>query len=380
MLELGVTDCLSYPGDLNLLEIRLNSSYNKQLVMLELNLNVDFWNSVNKSIKSIISDINGSDFYKKVVKQVMKLTKSDYGSILLVDKGKINYTYSWDGENWLEDTKPDVEFSENIYKLQLDDFYIYLDEEELKIQSNFPYTFREARTKSYLNFPIHSKDGSLIGLLEMYKAETKYDTSIHPIMANVVLQTLPFDTKIKQTETPGNVKQGDNGEIHSDDTFLSIVDKAPISIFIVQNDVIGFVNNTACELLGYGKRDLIGKEFSGICSNKLTNNFSQDTDPNLNKSELVNLNLNKKNGKALPLHGKMNFITFKNENALLISGLEKIEITKPQEESEDSSGEALRLSAAVSSLRSAVTITDMDRKIIYVNPAHKTHSAMIPTS
>jgi len=372
VLELGVTDCIHYPSEINFLEIRLKNSYNRQSAILELNTNVDFWNTVNKSIKSIISDLNSNTFNKKIVKQVMKVTKSDYGSILLLKDGKINYSYSWDGKEWLENTSPEIEFSEKIYNLQLDEYFILLNDKDLKIQSNFPYTFKGTNIRSYLNFPIYDKNKNLIGILESYKVNSEYDENIHPLMVKIILDTLPFDInildkvnaeEIKQTQIPAEAKH--------DDLYLNVVDRSPVSMFIVQNDTVVFVNKKACDLLGYNKKDLISKKFSNICTNKLTNNLYQDTDPNLNKTGLVNLYLKKKSGEPLTLNGTMNFMSYMSENAILITGLEPAQVSKKVDEDDDSSGEALRLAAAVNSLKSAVTITDMDRKIIYVNPAHK---------
>ncbi|MGI9533851.1 MAG: PAS domain S-box protein [Thermodesulfobacteriota bacterium] len=371
ILKLGVTDCIHFPSEINFLEIRIKNSFNRQSSILELNTNIYFWNSINKSLKSIISDLNSSAFYKKVVKQAIRLTKSDFGSILMLKDGKINYVYSYDGNDWNENSDPEIEFSENIYNLQLDDNFIIFDEEELKIQSKFPFTFRESKISAYMNFPIYSKNKKLIGILETYKASSKYDDSTRPLMVKIILETLPFEKNKPGDEIPKADKQKNKElKIIHDDNYLSVVDNAPITIFIVLNDIISFVNKTACDLLGYTKKDLLNTNFANICSNKMINNLSQDTDPKLNKTGLVNLYLKKKDDDSLPLRGSMKFINYMNQNALLITGIEPIEKTK-KDIADDTSGEILRLAAAVNSLRSAVTITDMDRKIIYVNPAHK---------
>ena len=65
----------------------------------------------------------------------------------------------------------------------------------------------------------------------------------------------------------------------------------------------------------------------------------------------------------------MSFITFMNSNAILLICSEKQ--SRKKEARQSGSSEALRLAAAVNSLKSAVTITDMERNIAYVNPAHK---------
>ncbi|MGI9554045.1 MAG: PAS domain-containing protein, partial [Thermodesulfobacteriota bacterium] len=272
MLEVGVTDCIHYPDEINFLKIRINNSYDRQFALLKLNTNIDFWNSINKSIKSIISDLNSNTFYKKIVKQAISLTKSDLGSILILNDGEINYTYSYDGKDWFENDKPDIEFSEKIYNLQIDDNFFIFDEEELKIQSKFPFTFRDTKISSYMNFPIFSKNKSLIGILETYKVNSKYDDSVHPLMVKIVLETVPFEKNKPDIEVPEAVnKKSKTVGINKDDNYLSVVDKAPITIFIVQNDIINFVNKTACDLLGYSKKDLLNTNFTDICSNKLTN-------------------------------------------------------------------------------------------------------------
>ncbi len=364
-LQNGATDCIKYPDEIKFLDIRLNNSYARQFSMLELNTNLDFWSTINKAVKSIIKDLYGKAFYKRLLKQSINITKSDYGSLVMFEDKIPAYSLAWDGNSWLEDDSPEIEFSANLYNLQLSDNFIFLEDDDLLNQSNFPFVFRQFSLMSYLNFPIYNKNKEMIGFLELYKTSNKFDASLHTTLVKIVLESLPFE-KISWKDNRDKQSQV---EVRYDDNYLSIVDNTPLPILIIKNDIISYVNKATCGILGYEKRDLINIEFVKISPSPLKRSNLNDDDSDPNAIGLISLDLQKKNGDIISLNGDMSFITFMNSNAILLICSEK-QNRKMEPEHSDSS-EALRLAAAVNSLKSAVTITDMERKIAYVNPAHK---------
>ena len=364
-LQNGATDCIKYPDEIKFLDIRLNNSYAKQFSMLELNTNLDFWSTINKAIKSIIKDLYGKAFYKRLLKQSINITKSDFGSLVMFEDKIPAYTLAWDGNSWLENDLPEFEFSSKLYNLKLSDNFIFIEDDELLNQSNFPFVFRQFSLMSYLNFPIFNKNKEMIGFLELYKTSNKFDASLHTTIIKIVLESLPFE-KISWKDTQDKQSQV---EIRYDDNYLSIVDNTPLPILIIKNDIISYVNKATYRILGYEKRDLINVEFAKISPSPLKRSNLNDDYSDPNTIGLISLDLQKKNGDIISLDGDMSFITFMNSNAILLICSEK-QSRKMEAEHSDSS-EALRLAAAVNSLKSAVTITDMQRNIAYVNPAHK---------
>lgn len=365
-LENGATDCIKYPEEIQFLDIRINNSYSSQFSMLELNTNLEFWNTINKAVKSIIKDLYGKTFFKRLLKQSINITKGDFGSIVMLDNEKPAYTFSWDGNKWIEDDNPEFEFSTKLYKLKLHDYCVFMEDDELLTQSEMPFVFRQSTLRSYINFPIYNKKKEIIGFLELYKTSSRFDASLHTTLINIILESLPFD-KISWQETP---EKKTDVEIRYDDNYLSIVDNTPLPIIIIKNDLICFVNKATSTILGYEKKELINVEFSSITPSPLNSRKLNEDDSDPNAIGLIELNLLKKNGNTVTFEGDMSFITFMNSNAILLICKEAPDEQKVGSSSRGSS-EALRLAAAVKSLKSAVTITDMDRNIVYVNPAHK---------
>jgi len=366
VLESGATDCIKYPEEIKFLDIRLNNSYTRQLSLLELNTNLEFWNTTNKAIKSIIKDLYGSTFFKRLLKQAINITKSDFGSLVMFENNKPAYSLSWNGNDWTEKDNPDIEFSTKIYDLQLNDYCIYMEDDELLNQSNLPFVFKQFTLRSYLNFPIYNKKKDLIGFLELYKTSSKFDASLHPALIKIILESLPFD---KITWKKDEKKQSEV-EIRYDDNYLSIVDNIPLPIIIIKNDLVSFVNKAAAETLGYKKRELININFSKLSSSPLKRSKINENDSDPDAIGAILLDFQTKKGDSISLECDMSFITYMNSNAIMLICNEPQKQQKEIAKSSDPS-EALRLAAAVNSLKSAVTITDMDRNIVYVNPAHK---------
>ena len=365
-LQNGATDCIKYPDEINFLDIRLNNSYSRQFSMLELNTNLEFWNTINKAVKSIIKDLYGKAFYKRLLKQSINITKSDFGALVMIEGEKPAYSIAWDGSNWVEEDQPGFEFSRNLFDLQLNDNCIFMEDDEILNQSNLPFVFRQSTLRSYLNFPFYNKNREMIGFMELYKTSSRFDPGLHTTLIKIILETLPFD-RITWKEP---AQKDQPVEIRYDDNYLAIVDNTPLPIIIIKNDLISFVNKTTANILGYEKRDLINTEFAKISPSPLKSRKLNDDYSDPNAIGMITLDFQKKNGETVTLHGDMSFISFMNSNAiLLIFG--ELRSSSDKAAAPSGSSEALRLAAAVNSLKSAVTITDMERNIVYVNPAHK---------
>ncbi len=186
-LEHGATDCIKYPDEIKFLEIRINNSYSKQFSILELNTNLEFRNTINKAVNSIIEDLYGKTFFKRLLKQSVNITKSDFGSLVILEDKKPAYTFVWDGNDLVEDDTPELEISTELYNLELKDYYILLEDEELLNHSTLPLIFKQSTLSSYLYFPIYNRNKEIIGFLELYKNSSKFDVNLYTTIIKIIL-------------------------------------------------------------------------------------------------------------------------------------------------------------------------------------------------
>jgi len=365
-LEHGANDCIKYPEEIKFLEIRIENSYKKQFSQLELNTNLDFWNTISKAVNSIIENLYGKTFFKRLLIESVEITKSDLGSLVILDGKKPSHTFSWNGNNLSVDDKPEIEISEETYNLELQDYFILLEDEQLLNHSNLPLIFNKLTLGSYLYFPIYNTNKDIIGFLELYKSSSNFDTNLFTPIIKIILETLPFEDIYWEEPT----EEVSDGEFSTEEYYLSIVDNTPLPILIIKDDLILFINKTASRILGYEKRKLINTDFSSISPTHFNKGNIDGESNDTKTTELITLDLKKRNGDIVTLEGNMRIVTHMNSSAFLLIFKKPQEQEKKASNSSDSS-EALRLAAAVKSLKSAVTITDLEKNIVYVNPAHK---------
>lgn len=369
ILSYGATDYVLYPAETKYLEIQLNNSYRRQKYILEINTKLEFENSLNMAEKEILSEFEMKSLYKKAAIHTLQLTKSDFCSISIVEKGKIKEIFGWDGQNWEEQSNPDIKTIKNLNVNWKNKRVITLNPDELKKSVNFPIHFSFSNITSYMNSPI--VDGkNIIGIIETYKTHGEYEEPVHSEILKSFAKTASLATaklNLNNTQIIEHIEK----ESPKEDDPSAIFENIPYISFIIQNSKLKFINKEGIEKLGYDRKELKDSKIGKIISNEskkiLLDSINEIKATQSNGGKIA-INLKKSNGEVLPSEMFISIINFSNKKAFLFIGNENQ--NKAQLDTKDSS-EVLRLAEAVNSLKSAVTITDMDREIIYVNPAHK---------
>ncbi|NIP38248.1 MAG: PAS domain S-box protein [Candidatus Dadabacteria bacterium] len=136
-------------------------------------------------------------------------------------------------------------------------------------------------------------------------------------------------------------------------------------VFLIENNRIKFANPSGSEQLGYSLSKIYSFNTIDIVSNAYKNIFIENIKKCLAGEELpkFEIALIKNTEEQILLDAKILLSEHEEKPAALLFARDITEIKKE-------STEVMRLSAAVKSLHSAVTITDIDRNIIYITPAH----------
>jgi PAS domain S-box-containing protein len=148
--------------------------------------------------------------------------------------------------------------------------------------------------------------------------------------------------------------------------YRTVVENANDGIIIVQDGLFRYLNNKAIEIFGYSSEEIYKIHFLDLIAptyRKLvaTNYKRRLGGENIPPYEVVAV---KKDGGGVIINVSASLIEYEGRPAV-IAILQDITEKKKSEE------EVLRLAATVESLNTAVTITDMNRNIVYINPFHK---------
>lgn len=165
-----------------------------------------------------------------------------------------------------------------------------------------------------------------------------------------------------------NIKENDSAHSYSvdDSIYQTVVESYDDLVFLIQNNRIKFANPSGSEQLGYSLAKIYSFNIIDIISHSYKDIFIQNIKRCLTGQEVPKFEiafLKNKGGEVL-LDAKIVCSEHDEKPAALLFARDITNIKKE-------STEVMQLSAAVRSLHSAVTITDMQRNIIYINPAHK---------
>lgn len=164
-----------------------------------------------------------------------------------------------------------------------------------------------------------------------------------------------------------NKNKGSEHRYSVDDSiYKTVVESYDDLVFLIQNNRIKFANPSGCEQLGYSLAKIYSFNIIDIIAHLYKDIFIQNIKKCLigqevSKFEVAFFN---NHGEEVLLDAKIVLSEHDKKPAVLLFARDITSIKKE-------STEVIQLSAAVRSLHSAVTITDMQRNIIYINPAHK---------
>lgn len=298
------------------------------------------------------SELNMSQLLRQLVKRALFLTESERGSIALLQGDKVVMREFWDGEDW-----QDLSRSESSQIEALGESV-----EEKKINVSF---IPLPCIRSYVSVPIVDRKGGFWGIIEVCNKrgeefgrgdDTKLLEGLARTAAIVIENRRLYESlKIKSLRLE-----------ESEQKYRTLAQDSSDLIFIVQNNKLKYINKKTSEILlyspeelyGFNASDLVYPTYRGVFMRNIKMKLSGEDVPNY---ELMLIN---KNGDGVILDVSSFLTEYGGMHAVQIIGSDVTGRKKADEE-------MLRLGAAVKSLNSAVTITDMNRNIMYINPVHK---------
>lgn len=160
-------------------------------------------------------------------------------------------------------------------------------------------------------------------------------------------------------------KRSEDALTQSEAKYRLVVENASDGIMVAQDDLIRFANSRAAEMVGYEKKNLIGKIFA-----EFVDPLDRDIVADRHRRRLLgeeittrySIRLLRQNGKARWHEIATGLIDWDGEPAVLVL-ITDVHDRRREEEAR------LRLSTAVEQAAEAVVITDSKGKVQYVNPA-----------
>ncbi|MER3446773.1 MAG: hypothetical protein C4291_07990 [Candidatus Dadabacteria bacterium] len=302
--------------------------------------------------EDINSELHMSRLLRQLVKRALDITESECGSIALLQGDKVVMQESWDGQKW-----QDLSHSEGTQ----------IETPSRSVRDKKISTFFTPLPclRSYISVPIIDRKGGFLGIIEVCNkrgADLSHgdDTRLLEGLARtaaIAIENLRLDESLKIKSIKLEELEQKYRALAQDFTDL---------IFVVQNNRFRFVNTKASETMLYSPEELYEFNVSDLIYPPYRDIFMHNIKMKLRGEDVPNyeLMLINKNGDAVVLDVNSLLIEYGGMPAVQLIGRDVTGRKKADEE-------MLRLGAAVKSLNSAVTITDMNRNIIYINPAHK---------
>ena len=382
VMNYGALDFILYPEETGYLEIQLSNSYFRQKAILENQINLDLENSLNSAAKEILSAMDVKNLYSKTVLECFNLTKSNFCTIFTTDNNQAKYSLSWDGKERKENSEHNIKLDKNILNSWKKNKTLILDNKQINSSSLFPISFKIANISSYMNIPLFSQDNKLFGVIELCKTLGEYDQNYHSEIVNLIgeyTKTSYLKLNLNNANEVEEVKEksNKNKSFYSEKIF-KLIKNLRLILFIVKNNKIIYTNKWTQDKLGILDDEVKDLHILNLISKKHRDkfvNFANLEDQTIDSLNGLAVSFINRNEEEIPVELRVSEINFDNEKSYLIVGSEKESVTQDvndvNNEDQSSPEESLMLVGALRSLRSAVTISDMDRNIIYVNKAHK---------
>lgn len=354
-VEQGADVFLEYPVQAELLKPYLERFLSSEADIPGTCNNTDRKEHVLLASREIFSQLEMRNLLRKCVERTVTITAADTGVISVITPvGGIVSECLSDG-SWTnrEDISPDC-------PLNTEGITDYIHSE----QKTEPFHLLSDRYESFLNTPLVDREGNIIAILEIGKHEGYFyhdsDMEVLEELASITSLVLENINILNYTRSKHEASR------FYEKSFRHLVENSPFSIMFVQHNKIKFVNNTTVRDLGYTKNELLDRNIIDIISNPDIEEFIDSVKKALSSGNSVKLTtgLKSKNGGVITYEIEINSMLYEERHSVQLVARELGPET-------GISQETTRLAAAVNSLNSAVTITDMNRKIIYINPAHK---------
>ncbi len=298
---------------------------------------------------------------RQLVKRAVDLTESECGSIALLEDDNIVIRELWDGKEW-HDLTGSEDTQTEIPQEGCNEKNVYLDEwlGEKKMGVSF---MPLPCLRSYICVPIVDKKGEFLGVIEVCNKDDvsrSEDVQILEGLAkNIAIVIENFRLYEDARISAEQLKE-------SETKYRVLVENSPDLIFIVEGNRFKYINGKASETMFYSPEELYGFNVFDLIPSNYRDVFTYNLRKVLRGEDAANyeLTLIKKDNSEVVLDVSSVLNEYDAKPAVQIIGRDITDRRKTDEE-------ILRLAAAVKSLNSAVTITDMNKNIVYINPIHK---------
>lgn len=348
------------PANIVLLSMRALESQYYRLLSQKRHEQVKSFLSFSEGIRPA-SDVK--TVLRKIVREAMALSDCEFGQVLVLRENEILHRQFWNGVEWVENAWP---FLYRPASSGAGGSATNLREQGIRFGDIVgENSLLELRTEFYRGFPIHDKRGTLIGLMEL--ASKRKDSLLRSRKDDSML--LENLLRVAARTVESFLLTGDEDVLYGaesvDSYYRNYVENTSDLVFVVQNDRFTFVNKIAFDTLLYKKNEFYGFSVYDITASEYKESFQANLKKKLAGEIVPNyeLVLLKRTGERVTLDVGSVLIRHAGKPAVLL-------IARNITEKHKSNLEALQLAAAIGSLNSAVTITDMDMNIEYVNPAH----------
>lgn len=354
-IDNGADQFLLYPSQLELIQTILKKLIKSKEDLIQSKRDLELKDTLSLAKNEIFSELEIKSLLRKIIERTLTLTNADIGTISLINERGVTHTETWNGDSWNDEKKHLINISGDS-----DTITCFTN----NINGSKPVHFKDEEVESFLNMPMLDRDGNVIAIFEIAKREGHFyadrDYRIMEELARAASPVLENLKLLNYTKT-----KLESSKFH-ERSFRHLIENSPYSIILIQHNKIMFVNKTVMQQLGYTRSDLLYR------------NIIEIIEPGEIDELMATIKKVQKSGRTSKLTTGIkskdgNITKFELEvGSMVHEGKQSVQLIARELTPETGiSKEAVRLAAAVNSLHSAVTITDMNRKIIYVNPAHR---------
>ncbi|HSE84230.1 MAG TPA: PAS domain S-box protein, partial [Thermodesulfobacteriota bacterium] len=302
--------------------------------------------------EDLVTEADTNQLLRQIVKRALILTGSEYGAFSLLENNRVVLRESWDGKEW-----KDLPFPVDNGKWE-NRIGSYPSDVTAREFIPIPWL------KSYTSVPVADRNGDLLGIIEIGNKKEREFTKDDVQILEGLARTASIGIE--------NIRLYKNTEIQSEQlkeskrNYRLLVEKSPDLVFIVENSEFRYANKKACQTLSYSLQEIQALGVVDITAPKCRKAFIEYLQKIAAGEEVSSYEvaLIRKDGTHVVLDVSSVVAEYEDRPAIQIIARDVTDRKKADEE-------ILRLAAALKSLNPAVTITDMNRRIIYINSAHK---------
>lgn len=354
-IENGADLFLVNPSQIHLLEPHIRKIFSKKNNYNSSYDELELRNALSLANSEIYAELEIKRLLRKSIERTLTLTGADIGTISIINNNAVVRTETLYKGTWTSsDSKKESSFS------GIDDIVNHIK----SAGKDTPVCFNSKEVKSHLNTPLLDRNGEILGFFEIAKSDGDFNEQMdYEIISELGKSTaLVLENLNLLNYTKSKL---DTSKFY-EKSFRHLIENSPYSIILIQHNKIKFVNNRTIQNLGYTRTELLNRNIIDIIS-------PQDVDDFMAGIKKV-----QSSGNTLKITARLKakddgIVKYELEiGSMIYEGKQSVQLVAREIGQElGISKETVRLAAAVNSLHTAVTITDMDRKILYVNPAHK---------